>query len=168
MVRRIARWSFCLSVVLVALVASFGSAVAAPRTADIPPANSTRLERAYKIERQNLRELEEHFRQAGAYADEITRLVARLKQHGVDTTSLDQALSTFHGRMADARRYWETARDILQAHAGSDAQGHVIDSNPARMTVEQAHANLAQARTIGYAALRDLRAAVLAFRKTHR
>jgi hypothetical protein len=165
---RIFRWTLTLAVVLVALCASLGSAAAAPRAADTPPPDNARLERTYKAERMRLREMERHFQQAGAYAGEVARMIARLKQRGVDTMPLDRALAAFRGRMLEARGHWERARDALTAHAGFDAQGHVTNAAQALATVTAAHNQLQQAAAIGEVALRDLRAAVAAFRNTHR
>jgi hypothetical protein len=49
---RTTRWLLTLSVALVALFATFGSAAAAPRAVDSPPDSKPRLERAYKQEQE--------------------------------------------------------------------------------------------------------------------
>jgi len=167
MSRRIVRWLITLSVALVALFATFSSAAAAPRAADTPPSNNTRLERAYKIEQQSLREMERRFQQASAQADDVAKLIARFKQHGVDTAPLERALAAFRSRIAEAHHQWEMARDVLAAHAGFDAQGHVTDARQAGATVLKAHNHLAQARATIELAARQLRAAVAAFLRAH-
>ncbi|MFL5801835.1 MAG: hypothetical protein ACJ8CR_08830 [Roseiflexaceae bacterium] len=165
---RIARWLLTLSVALIALFATFGSAAAAPRAADPTPPNNARLERAYKAEQENLRAMEHRFQQARTRADEVAKLIARFKEHSVDTAPLERALAAFRGRIAEAHHQWEAARDVLAAHAGFDGQGHVTDAGQAGATVLKAHTQLARARTTIETATRQLHAAVEAFLRAHR
>jgi hypothetical protein len=164
---RITRWLLTLSVALVALLATFGSAAAAPRAGD-PPDAKARLERAYKAEQQNLATMERRFKEASAFADTVARTIAALKQRGVDTARLERALEAFRARMADAHRQWEKARDVLAAHAGFDAQGHVTDVRQASATVAQAHMHLQRARMLADRAFHDLRAVLATYPRPER
>jgi hypothetical protein len=165
---RTTRWLLTLSVALVALLATFGAAAAAPRAADPPPDSKTRLERAYKEEQQRLAAMERRFKEAGAFADSVAGTIARLKQRGVDTARLEHALEAFRSRMADARGQWEKAREVLTAHAGFDAEGHMTDVRQARATVMQAHLHLQRARTLADRAFRDLRAVMASYTRPGR
>ncbi|HEY3232407.1 MAG TPA: hypothetical protein VGJ87_24460 [Roseiflexaceae bacterium] len=165
---RTTRLLLTLAVALVALCATFGSAAAAPRTADTtPPPGNTSLERAYQAEKQHLRMMEGQFHQARAFADEVAALIQRLKEHGGDTMPLERALATFRDRMGAAHRQWEAARDILATHAGFDDEGHVTNADRARATVRNAHAHLMRADRIIRAAFHDLRTAAAAFLEPH-
>jgi hypothetical protein len=165
---RIARWILTLSVALVALFATFGSAAAAPRAGDPPPSARAGLERAYKEEQQRLATMERRFQEAKTFADTVATMIAMLKEHGVDTTRLERALVLFRNRMADAHRQWEAARDTLAAHAGFDAEGHVTDVGKAGTTVAKSHACLLRAHAIGETALRELRAVVASYTRPRR
>jgi hypothetical protein len=157
-----------LSVALIALFATFGSAAAAPRATEPPPPNNARLERAYKAEQQSLRAMERRFQQARANAEEVAKLIARFKEHNVDTAPLERALAAFRSRIAEAHGQWEAARDVLAAHAGFDGQGHVTEARQASATVMKAHTQLERARTTIDRAARQLHAAVEAFKRAHR
>jgi hypothetical protein len=164
---RTARWLLTLSVAMVALFATFGSAAAAPSAAPTPPSNA-QLERAYKAEQQSLRAMQTRFEQARKYADEVAALITKLKNQGINTTPLERALTAFRARIVEAKRHWQSAHDVLAAHAGFDAAGHVTDAKQAGATVAKAHAHLAQARSIIDVATSRLRAAVAAFLREHR
>jgi hypothetical protein len=165
---RIARWLLTLSVALVALFATFGSAAAAPRSADPPPDSKPQLERAYKEQQQHLAAMERRFKEAGAFADTVAGMIVKLKQRGVNTARLERALETFRARMADARSQWGKARDVLAAHAGFDAQGHVMDVRQARSTIAQAHTHLQRARTLADHAFHDLQAVLATYQRPTR
>jgi hypothetical protein len=165
---RTTRWLLTLSVALVALFATFGGAAAAPRAGDPPPNPNARLERAYKAEQQRLAAMERRFKEASAFADTVAGMIAKLKQRGVDTARLERGLEAFRARLADARGQWEKAGDVLAAHAGFDAEGHVTDVRQARATVTQAHLHLQRARTLADRAFRDLRAIIASYPRPER
>jgi hypothetical protein len=161
---RIARWLLTLSVALIALFATFGSAAAAPRAADDPPTDAKpRLERAYKEEKLRLATMERRFQEASAFAEKVAGMIATLKEHGVDTARLQRALEAFRARMGDAHHQWEAARDVLATHAGFDNKGHVTDPGQARATLMEAHTHLMRARSLADRAFHDLRAVLAAF-----
>jgi hypothetical protein len=160
---RITRWLLTLSVALVALFATFGSAAAAPT----PPTNA-QLEQAYKVEQQSLQVLQTRFTQASKYTDEVAALITKLKNQGINTTPLERALAAFRARIVVAKSQWQVAHDVLAAHAGFNAQGHVTDAKQASATVTKAHINLVQARIIVDGATTQLRLAVAAFLRAHR
>jgi hypothetical protein len=165
---RTTRWLLTLSVALVALFATFGSAAAAPRSSDTPPDSKPRLERAYQQERQNLAAMERRFNEAGMFADTVAGIIAKLKQHGVDTARLERALENFRSRMAEAHNQWEQAHDVLTVHTGFDAEGHVTDVRQARATITQAHLRLQRTRTLAERAFRELRAVLMTYPRPER
>ncbi len=165
---RTARWLVNLSIALVALFATFGSAAAAPRAVDRPPDANARLERAYQEEQQRLAAMERRFNEAGAFAEKVAGMIAQLKEHGVDTARLERALSAFRSRMAEAHRHWEAARDVLATHAGFDGEGHVTDTRQARATVATAHLHLMRAHTLADRAFRELRAVLATYPRPER
>jgi hypothetical protein len=95
-------------------------------------------------------------------------MIAKLKERGVDTARLERALEAFRARMADARKQWEAARDVLAAHAGFDAEGHVTDARKAHATIMQAHAHLMRARSLADRAFRDLHAVLATYPRPDR
>jgi hypothetical protein len=107
--------------------------------------------------------MERRFNEASALADTVAEMISKLKQHGVDTAKLERALENFRSRMADAHSQWEKARDVLVAHAGFDAEGHVTDARQARTTVTEAHLRLQRARMLIERAARDLRAVMASY-----
>jgi hypothetical protein len=160
---RITRWLLTLSVTLVALFATFGSAAAAAPT---PPTNA-QLEQAYKVEQQSLRLMQSRFEQARKYTDEVAALITKLKNQGINTAPLERALAAFRARIVTAKRQWQVAHDVLATHAGFDAQGHVTDAKQASATVAKAHIHLVQARIIVDGATTQLRLAAAAFLRAH-
>jgi hypothetical protein len=165
---RTARWLLNLSIALVALFATFGSAAAAPRAGDPPPDAKTRLERAYKEEQQHLAAMERRFNEARTFADKVAGMIAQLKEHGVDTARLERGLAAFRSGMAGAHRHWEAARDVLATHAGFNGEGHVTDMRQAGATVTKAHLHLMRARTLADRAFRELRAVLATYPRPER
>jgi uncharacterized protein YhaN len=166
---RFSRWALTLIVALVAVGMSVGSASAAPRgRPDSPPKDKPRLEYAYKLAQQRLQIQDLRLKRADDYAGKIDALVAKLKGKGQDTAKLEQAVAAFRSAMASAGQEWQTASDILTAHAGFDGQGKVTDATQAAATLKDAHSHMQQASKIGGGAYKDLRAAIVSYRKAHR
>jgi membrane-associated HD superfamily phosphohydrolase len=60
------------------------------------------------------------------------------KTAGKDTTAIQSALDTFKSQIEVAQSFWNTARSILDAKAGFDANGQVVDREQARETLREA------------------------------
>lgn len=135
-----------------------------------PPQDGAKvaLQRAFAEQQHALTALGRKLDRADARAAKVASWIAKVKAQGKDTTALDAALSAFKDKIAAARASWAAADATLKAHAGFDDSGKVTDSTAARATVEQARSQLESTRRTLAGAYRDLRAAVVAYRKAHR
>jgi hypothetical protein len=165
---RLARWTLALIVATLMLATSLGSAFATPRTPPNPPGRNAALEAAYRVAKQRLKVQDTRLIHADAYAARVDAVIARLKERRQDTAPLERAIAAFRSRMADARKEWQGAQAGLATHAGFDDQGKVTNADQARASLKGAHEHMEQATRIARAAYRDLHAAFVAYRRSHR
>lgn len=76
--------------------------------------------------------------------------IAGLKAEGKDVTALEEAVAAYAGAVNEAKALNGDAAAILQAHAGFDADGNVVDAAAAKETLKSAGEKLR-------AAVKDLR-----------
>lgn len=156
-----------LSVFLLAsfLASALSFAFPAPAFAlDEANAAGEALSKAFKTEQKWLTNQAQAITKADQAAAEIQQLIEKASAEGLDVTLLQEALSVFNGEMAAVRAEHQRASDILAAHNGFDAEGNVIDQQPARVTVLdakqalwKAHVTLSQAARNLHQAAREWR-----------
>jgi lysozyme family protein len=161
------RWILALVIAMVAAGLSFGHAAAAPAGGAKPGAD-VKLTRMYRLAQLRLHAQGERLQRVDLFAGKFDLLIAKLQARGQDTAALEQALAAFRAALEQARAEWNAARSTLDTHAGFGAGGKVTNAGQARATLQQAHGHMEQAHTIAKAALRDLRAVFVAYRKAHR
>jgi hypothetical protein len=89
--------------------------------------------------------------------------IADLQAEGKDTTTLQTALSAFQTALTQAQTSLNTAKQALDAHAGFDASGQMIDATQAWKTlIDAGRAERQFHLTITQATI-DVRAAVRAY-----
>ena len=122
------------------------------------------LTKAFKAEQRWLSNQAQAITKADQAAAEIQQLIEKASAEGLDVTLLQEALAVFNGAMAAVRAEHQRASDILAAHNGFDAEGNVIDQQPARVTVLdakqalwKAHVTLSQAARNLHQAAREWR-----------
>ncbi len=103
-------------------------------------------------------------------ADIVTRgeeWIAKLQADGVDTAVLEDALTAYQEQVATAQDFADTGHQILDAHAGFDNDGNVINRPDAIATLRDAGRSLRDShRTLRDATI-DLRRIVNDFRREH-
>jgi hypothetical protein len=115
-----------------------------------------------------------HEKQAGAFEkaatinDKVNTLIAKFQAKGVDTSALSIALSTFNGKVTEAKAAYDQADSILNSHAGFDANGKVTDVEQAKATLKSAGESMKLQHQIMKSAVTDLRSTVRDFIKDHR
>jgi hypothetical protein len=120
-----------------------------------------RMQRVY--ERQGYR-----LDRADRVIERVQNLINRLEENGVDVTALQAALDTFEEALKDAHPIYESAKGIINAHQGFDANGKVTDHEKAVETVKDLGEKLKEVREIVGEPGKALREALKAFRDAHR
>lgn len=127
-----------------------------------------RLEYALRfiVIRQGL--LQDHIDAAGEVADLAADWIAGEAAKGNDTTALEAALAALRAKIDEAQGFADTAASVLDAKAGFDDEGQVVDAQEARDTIKEA----SQAIRAGNEALRtgrrDFRQAMQQYRQDKR
>ena len=129
-----------MAAVMVAVPAA--PALAQP-PAPAPPApgqvrQGDRLERLFNRELRVLDREQKALERAGQRAARIQERIDNLKSQGKDTSKLEEALADFRAGIASAQSFFNAAKGILDARAGFDANGNVVDLAAARGTVREA------------------------------
>ncbi|MFN8453620.1 MAG: hypothetical protein U0401_02935 [Anaerolineae bacterium] len=92
----------------------------------------------------------------------------QLKATGEDVSALQTALDTFTAKVAEAQTAHDTAKQILDAKAGFDANGKVTDLAQARETLKSARQAMQEAHEIIQQAAKEFRQAMRDFRQAHK
>jgi hypothetical protein len=120
----------------------------------------TRLQRVY--ERQGGR-----LERADGIVDRLQNRIDRMAENGKDVTALQAALDAFKAALKDAHPIYESAKGIINAHQGFDAQGKVTDHDMAVETVKELGAKLKEVHRIVGEPGRSLREAIRAYRNAN-
>ena len=91
-----------------------------------------------------------------------------LKAEGKDTSALQSALDAFSGQVQAMQAAHDKAKSILDAKAGFDAGGKVVDADQARQTVKDARQAMKEAHQSIKSASDAFRDAVKAFRQANK
>jgi hypothetical protein len=94
--------------------------------------------------------------------------IAQLQSEGKDTSDLDASVSTFQGQISVAQGAHNNAQSIIDAKAGFDANGMVVDEEQARQTLEDARDAMRECRDAIQPAAQTFREAIRAFIESHR
>ncbi len=147
-----------------------GSKPSAPAVAPKPQATrpeqvqGVRLERLFKREQERLEYEQKRLDAAAERATKVQQFIDDQKSKGKDTSGLEAALAAFKDGVATAQGHHETAKGILDTHAGFDANGKVTDLAQARTTVRTAgkaevqfHRTMVRADLVLLKAIREYR-----------
>jgi hypothetical protein len=104
---------------------------------------------------------------AGRIAIRAQQLIDRLKEQGVDTTSLQAALDAFKGGIEETRQVQQSAQEIITSHQGFDSVGQVSNHDQAMQTVKDLGQQLREFRSTLGEPGKALRDALSAFREAH-
>lgn len=107
-----------------------------------PPRDGSRLETAYARLQEFNKKQAERLANSDEFIARIQARIARLKERGVDTSSVEAALVNFQTQLPIAQAAHDSAAVTLSTHAGFDDNGKVTDPIAARETVRSAAADL--------------------------
>ncbi len=128
---------------------------------------STVLEKAFAAEQNRLSIQEANLDKTNDIVTRVENLIEKAKANNLDTSALESALDTFNAQIANARSAHATAASIISTHAGFNPNGKVTNVATAKQTVLDARQALKNAANILAQAVKDLKAAVQAWRDAH-
>jgi len=162
------------AVLLVLPVGSVAAATPGPSSTPAPAiqTNQTinptqRLENVYQREQQVLANQSKILGRVDTVIGRAQKVIAALKNRGLDTSSLEQALTSFQGQIVSGQTYYDNANTVLTTHAGFDDNGNVIDRVQARTTLQNARQDFISFRQTLQAALKNLRQTIREFRQAN-
>ena len=123
----------CLTLSALFIVAPSTSVSAADLQQD-----GTHLENLLKREQIVITNQQERLNLSNQAVNAAQQWIADLQAEGKDTAALQTALTAFQNSIAQAQSSFDTAKGILDAHAGFDASGNVTDRAQALKTVVDA------------------------------
>ncbi len=119
-----------------------------------------RLERLYGQEQKLLAAQKTRLDTANSVVTRAQDRINTLKGRGIDTSKIEAALSAFKSAVASAQTDYDSAKGLLDAHAGFDGNGNVTDMAQARNTVKSVGEAERQFHQTAREAATDLRQAV--------
>ncbi len=158
-----------------ALIVPAGTVNAAtPTQTPLPPqaqpagqgkATPANLENAYQKELQALKTQDNNLTKVDTILGKVDTFLTNLKNKGRDVDILQTILNLFKQDLASATGFHDKATQILNAHAGFDNYGNVVDQAQALVTVRSARDKLVEARLTLKGGIADIREAVQLYRK---
>lgn len=82
------------------------------------------------------------------FLERIENRLSGAEERGIDTSAVESALTDFETARAEAAALHAQAGDLIEAHAGFDAQGKATDAETAAQTIEDIHLLNDQARQV--------------------
>jgi hypothetical protein len=125
------------------------------------------LENLLKREQIVLNNQQERLTLSDQVATTAQQWITDLQAEGKDVSALQAALTAFQAGVAQARGSFDTARQLLDAHAGFDANGQVTEASLALKAVSDAGRAERQCHLTLTQATIDFRAAVRAYRQAN-
>ncbi len=123
------------------------------------------LENAYQKELQALKTQDNNLTKVDTILGKADTFLTLLKDKGRDIDILQTILNVFKQDLASAAGFHDKATQILNAHAGFDANGNVVDQAQALVTVRSARDKLVEARLTLKGGIADVREAIQLYRK---
>jgi post-segregation antitoxin (ccd killing protein) len=134
------------------------------RTPD--PDKLAKLAEYFQKEKDWLNKQATHLQTAYEGAAKVQELIDAARAEGKDVSALEAALAAYNGGLAQAQAEHDNAANIIAAHNGFDDGGGVVDveaarqtTRSARLSLNDAHIELAQSVHALRQALQDWRAA---------
>jgi hypothetical protein len=127
-----------------------------------------RLENVYQREQKVLANQGKILSQLDTITSKAQKVIAALKNRGLDTSSLEQALAGFQAQILTGQTFYNNANTVLTTHSGFDNNGAVVDPTQAKTTLQSAHQDFVSVRQTLLAALKNLRQTIKEFRQANR
>lgn len=149
---------------VLALAAPLSSALAVDPPADREISNE-RLEKIWARELEAYNRLGGKFERSDEFVEKVQGLIDKAAENGRDVSAVQAALDAFEAAVGNARPIYESAREIINAHAGFDENGKVTDAAQAKETVRALGDKLKEIKSAMGGTGRALREAIRAFRE---
>jgi hypothetical protein len=127
-----------------------------------------RLENVYQREQKVLANEGKIINRLDTITTKAQTVIAALKNRGLDTAGLEQALTSFQGQIVTGQTYYNNANSILTTHSGFDANGNVVDPVQAKTTLKSARQDFVSFRQTLQSAVKNLRQTIKEFRQANR
>jgi hypothetical protein len=127
-----------------------------------------RLENVYQREQKVLANQGKIINQLDTITTKAQTVITALKNRGLDTSTLEQALTSFQGQIGTGQTYYNNANSVLTTHSGFDTNGIVIDPVQAKTTLQSAHQDFVSFRQTLQSALKNMRQTIKDFRQANR
>jgi hypothetical protein len=127
-----------------------------------------RLENVYQREQKVLANQGKIINQLDTITTKAQTVITALKNRGLDTSTLEQALTSFQGQIVTGQTYYNNANSVLTTHSGFDTNGIVIDPVQAKTTLQSAHQDFVSFRQTLQSALKNMRQTIKDFRQANR
>lgn len=163
-----------VTVAALALVAPLAGVRAAAGYDDPPdlPANAEvaneRLEKIWSRELKAYERLGKGFERSGELIEKIQGLIDKAAEKGRDVSAVQAALDAFEAAVENAQPIYESAAEIVNSHAGFDANGKVTGPAQAKETVRALGDKLKEVKAAMGGTGRTLREAIKAFREANK
>lgn len=129
-----------------------------------PERAKIRLEWAFANQKLTVQRIGLNLEYQDEFVARIEDLVAKAKENGKDVSAIETALADYKKAVEASQPLYEQAVQLVQTHAGFDANGKVTDLEKARETVKSLGETLQKHREVMGDALKALREALKAFR----
>lgn len=139
----------------------------APPAAPNPERAKTRLEWAFANQKLTVQRIGLNLEYQDEFIARIEEWIAKAKANGKDVSAIESALANYKKALEASQPLYEQALNLVQTHAGFDANGKVTDLEKARETVKQLGETLKQHREVMGEAAKALREALKAFRQAN-
>ncbi len=131
-----------------------------------PPRGELTDERLEKIWARQLR-LHKNIGKTEGLIRHTQQLINRAAQNGKDVSAVQAALDAFKDAVDDAKPLYDGAQEIVDSHAGFDANGKVTDDEQAKETIRAMGEKLKEIKDAMGGAGKVLREAIQAFREAN-
>ncbi|MBV6451518.1 MAG: hypothetical protein MHPDNHAH_02262 [Anaerolineales bacterium] len=145
----------------------FGVAAAGAEDPSTPPRGEMTNERLERIWARQ-RRLYENLGKTEKFVAKVQKLIDHAAQNNKDVSAVQAALDAFEdAALNDAKPIYESAQEIIDAHAGFDANGKVTDPEQAKETVHALGEKMKAIKDAMGGTGKALREALQAFREAN-
>jgi len=125
------------------------------------------LQKAYQSEQKMLGTQQTNLGKASDLVTKVQDLITKANAKGLDTSTLESALTAYQSQLSKAQSSNGTAASLLFAHSGFDGSGNVTDPAAASQTVKDTAQALKDCHTTLTQAVHDLQEAVKSWRSAN-
>ena len=137
------------------------SAPAAPAKG---PITNDKLEKAWAHQLKVYEKIGKGFDRADEFTSRVQERIDQAKANGKDVSAVQAALTAFEAALKNAHPIYESVKGIINSHKCFDSNGKVTDTEQAKQTVKDMHAQLKAIKDAMNGTGKALKEAIKAFR----